>query len=57
MFIASMQPLIPMSELIRKEFYFKAARTFQKAVGAQPAIFADEIRNHCLRFDNFFGTT
>jgi len=55
--VASIDPMVPVSELVRKEFYFKAASTFQKAVGAQPAMFADEIRNHCLRFDNFFGTT
>lgn len=44
-------PEIPISEHIRKEFFYKASMAFHKAVQADPAIFADEIRKHWSRFD------
>ena len=53
---ASHDPEIPISEQIRKEFFFKSYLAFHKAVQADPAIFADEIRRHWTRFDNLFGT-
>ena len=53
---AGNDPDIPISEQIRKEFFFKSYLAFHKAVQADPAIFADEIRRHWTRFDNLFGT-
>ena len=53
---ASHDPEIPISEPIRKEVFFKSYLAFHKAVQADPAIFADEIRRHWTRFDNLFGT-
>jgi len=47
---------VPMSELIRKEFYYKSYMSFKTAVGADPALIADEVRKQCKRYDWLFGT-
>lgn len=53
---ASHDPQIPISEHIRKEFFYKASTTFHEAVKADPTIFADEIRERWVRLDHCFGT-
>ena len=47
---------IPLSEFIRKEFYYKSYMSFSTAIGAEPSLIADEVRKHCRRFDLLYGT-
>lgn len=46
---------IPISEYVRKEFFYKCFTSFTKALSAEPALFADVVKTKCLHFDMFFG--
>lgn len=52
---ASHDPEIPMSELVRREFFYNCFSNFTKALNAEPALFAEQIRAHCLRYSTLFS--
>lgn len=56
LFAAGHDGEVPLSELVRKQFFYKCFSEFEKAISANPAFVAEEIRAHCTRFDYFFGT-
>ena len=47
---------IPISEYMKKEFFYRCFTSFSTAIGAEPSLIADEVRRHCKRFDHLFGT-
>ena len=47
---------IPLSEFMKKEFFYRCYMGFSRAIGAEPSLIADEVRKHCLRLDYLFGT-
>ena len=47
---------IPLSEYMKKEFFYRCFTSFSTAIGAEPSLVADEVRKHCLRLDYLFGT-
>ena len=47
---------IPISEHIRKEVFYNCFMKFSTAIQAEPSLIAEEIRKHCARFDQLFGT-
>ena len=47
---------IPLSEYMKKEFFYRCFTSFSTAIGAEPSLIADEVRRHCQRFDYQFGT-
>ena len=53
---AIQDPNIPISEYMKKEFFFRCFTNFSQAIGAEPSLIADEVRKQCLKFDYFFGT-
>lgn len=52
---ASFEPNVPISELVRREFFYNCFTNFTKALGAEPALFAEQIRAHCLRYSMLFS--
>lgn len=46
---------IPMSEMIRKEFFYKCFNNFTQALAASPALFAEQVRAQCLRYSILFA--
>lgn len=47
---------IPISEFMKKEFFYRCYMNFSTAIAAEPSLIADEVRRQCLRFDYQFGT-
>ena len=47
---------IPMSEYMKKEFFYKCFTKFSQAIGAEPSLIADEVRKHCTKYDYYFGS-
>lgn len=47
---------IPLSEFMKKEFFYRCYMSFKTAIGAEPSLIADEVRKHCTRLDYLFGT-
>ena len=42
---------IPISEYMKKEFFYRCYMGFSKAIGAEPALVADEVRKICNKYD------
>ena len=49
-------PSVPISEYIKKEFFYRCYMGFSTAIGAGPSLIADEVRRKCRQFDYQFGT-
>ena len=47
---------IPMSEYMKKEFFYRCYMNFKTAIEAEPSLIADEVRKQCKRYDYLFGT-
>ena len=47
---------IPISEYMKKEFFYRCFTSFSKSIEAEPSLIVDEVRKNCLRFDYLFGT-
>lgn len=47
---------IPISEYMKKEFFYRCYTGFSKAIGAEPSLVADEVRKICRKYDYQFGT-
>ena len=47
---------IPISEYIKKEFFYRCYMSFAKIIEASPSLIASEVRRYCERYDYLFGT-
>ena len=56
MIAAFQDPETPISDFIKKEFFFKCSKSFENAIKADPSLIADEVRKHIKRYDYLFGT-
>ena len=50
-------PNIPISEYMRKEFFYRAFQRFSSAIGAEPSLVRDELIAQCERLDRLHGLT
>lgn len=47
---------IPVSEYIRREYFYTAFTEFSAAIGNEPALLAEEVKRAMRKFDYLFGT-
>jgi hypothetical protein len=52
-----MNPNIPLSELIRKEFYLKCSTAFGKAIQDSPALIKTDVLSKLKYFDSMYNVT